>query len=155
MASILASPMQRRALSKKIEDHQFSILYEASTPADKSCLLSTSAPHASSSLLVTPATRLDLHLDPNELQTAVKWWLGVDTARETSCSLCPDTALDWLGNHTATCHVTLLKDMVVKCGDNRAGGYDTHECITLPTKVEVKIAKVLKRPASTSPEQTL
>ena len=27
----------------------------------------------------------------------------MDTARETSCSLCPDTALDRLGNHTATC----------------------------------------------------
>ena len=27
----------------------------------------------------------------------------MDTARETSCSLCPDTALDQLGNHAATC----------------------------------------------------
>ena len=44
-----------------------------------------------------------LSCEPNELQTAVKWWLGVDTARETSCSLCPDTALDRLGNHAATC----------------------------------------------------
>ena len=103
MASILASPMQQRALSVKIEDHQFSVLYEASLPADKAHLLSTSAPHSSSWLLVTPATGLDLHLDPNELQSAVKWWLGVDTARETSCSLCPDAALDRLGNHAATC----------------------------------------------------
>ena len=103
VASILASPMQQEALSEKIEDHQFSELYDASTPADKERLLSKSAPHASSWLLVTPSTGLDLHLDPNELKTALKWWLGVDTARETSCSLCPDTALDWLGNHTATC----------------------------------------------------
>ena len=66
-------------------------------------LLSTSAPHASSWLLVTLATGLDLHLEPNELQTAVKWWLGVDAARETSCYLCPDTALDRLENHAATC----------------------------------------------------
>ena len=97
-ASILASPKQQRALSKKIEDHQFSVLYEASPPADKARLLSTSDPHASSWLLVTVATGLDLHLDPNELHTAVKWWLGVDTAREISCSLCPDTALDRLGS---------------------------------------------------------
>ena len=103
VASILASPMQQRALSEKIEDHQFSELYDASTPADMVCLLSVSAPHASSWLLVTPSTGLDLHLHPNELQTALKWWLGVDTARETSCSLCPDTALDRLGNHAATC----------------------------------------------------
>ena len=103
MASILASPMQQRALSKKLEDYKFSILYEAPTPADKAQLLSTSAPHASSWLLVTPSTRLDLYLDPNELQTAVKLWLGVDTARKTSCSLCSDTALDPLSNHAATC----------------------------------------------------
>ena len=100
MQSILASPKQQRALSHKIEDCQFSVLFEVATLADRARLLSTSAPHASSRLLVTPATGLDLHLEPNELQTAVKWWLGVDTARET---LCPDTALDQLGNHAATC----------------------------------------------------
>ena len=34
--------------------------------------------------------------------------------------------------------------------------FDTHECSTLPTKVEVKMmSRVLKRLASTSPEQTL
>eukprot|EP00731_Ephydatia_muelleri_P021237 Em0013g964a len=55
VASILASPMQQRALSMKIEDHQFSVLYEASLPADKARLLFTSAPHASSWLLVTVA----------------------------------------------------------------------------------------------------
>ena len=48
----------------KIEDNQFSVLYEASLPADKARLLSTSAPHASSWLLVTLANGLDLHLDP-------------------------------------------------------------------------------------------
>ena len=100
VASILASHKQQRALSQKIQDHQFSVLFEASTLTDRACLLSTSAPDASS---WPPATGLDLHLEPNELQTAVKWWLGVDTARETSCSLCPDTAPDRLGNHAATC----------------------------------------------------
>ena len=45
---------------------------------------------------------------------------------------------------------TLLKDIMVKCErckrDVKAGDYDTHECSTLPTKVEVKMAsRVLKR----------
>ena len=52
----------------------------------------------------------------------------------------------------------ILKDIMVKCvrckRDVKAGDYDTHECSTLPTKVEVKMAsRVLKRLASTSPEQ--
>eukprot|EP00731_Ephydatia_muelleri_P038584 Em0814g2a len=46
---------------------------------------------------------LGLHLDPNELQIAVKWWLGLDTSRGSSCGLCPDVALDPLGHHAATC----------------------------------------------------
>ncbi|KAL5475010.1 hypothetical protein EMCRGX_G027054 [Ephydatia muelleri] len=55
---------------------------------------------------------------------------------------------------------TLLKDIMVKCErckrDVKAGDFDTHECSTLPTKVEVKMAsRVLKRLASTRPEQTL
>ncbi|KAL5477661.1 hypothetical protein EMCRGX_G024486 [Ephydatia muelleri] len=55
---------------------------------------------------------------------------------------------------------TLLKDIMVKCErckrDVKAGDFDTHQCSTLPTKVEVKMAsRVLKRLASTSPEQTL
>ena len=38
--------------------------------------------------------------DPNELQIAVKWWLGLDTSRG---ALCPDVVLDPLGHHAATC----------------------------------------------------
>ena len=33
-----------------------------------------------------------LHLDPNELQIVVKWWLGLGTSRGSSCALCPDGA---------------------------------------------------------------
>ena len=33
----------------------------------------------------------------------MKWWLGLDTSRGSSCALCPDVALDPLGHHTATC----------------------------------------------------
>ena len=102
--AITTSPVHQRVLSKKLEDHQFSLLLEASSPADKARLLSVSAPHAASWLLVTPSPGLDLHLDPNELQISIQWWLGIDTARGSSCSLCPGLALDRLGNHaTTTC----------------------------------------------------
>eukprot|EP00731_Ephydatia_muelleri_P000771 Em0001g771a len=49
--AITTSPVQQRVLSKKLEDHQFSLLLEASSPADKAQLLSVSAPHAASWLL--------------------------------------------------------------------------------------------------------
>eukprot|EP00731_Ephydatia_muelleri_P017587 Em0010g685a len=101
--AITNSPVHQRVLSKKLEDHQFSLLLEASSPADKARLLSVSAPHAASWLLVTPSPGLDLHLDPNELQISIQWWLGIDTARGSSCSLCPGLALDRLGNHATTC----------------------------------------------------
>ena len=103
MEAITASPIHQRVLSKKIEDHQFSMLLETSSPANKARLLSESAPHAASWLLVTPSPGLDLHLDPNELQISIQWWLGMDTARGSSCSLCPGIALDRLGNHASTC----------------------------------------------------
>ena len=102
MEAITASPIHQRVLSKKLEDHQFSMLLETS-PADKARLLSESAPHAASWLLVTPSPGLDLHLDPIELHILIQWWLGMDTARGSSCSLCPGIALDRLGNHASTC----------------------------------------------------
>ena len=92
-------------LSKKLEDHQFSLLLETSSPADKAWLLSAvSAPHAASWLLVTPSPGLDLHLDPNELQISIQCWLRMDTARGSSCPLCLHIALDRLGNHATTCN---------------------------------------------------
>ena len=103
MEAITASPIHQRVLSKKLEDHQFSLLLEASSPADKARLLSKSAPHVVSWLLVTPSPGLDLHLDPNELQISIQWWLGIDTARGSSSSLCPGIALDRLGNHAFNC----------------------------------------------------
>ncbi|KAL5475277.1 hypothetical protein EMCRGX_G027357 [Ephydatia muelleri] len=44
--AITASPIHQRVQSKKLEDHQFSLLMKASSPADKARLLSVSAPHA-------------------------------------------------------------------------------------------------------------
>ena len=101
--AITTSPIHQRVLSKKLEDYQFTLLLEASSPADKARLLSVSALHAASWLLVTPSPGLDLHLDPNELQISIQWWLRIDTARGSSCSLCPGLALEHLGNHATTC----------------------------------------------------
>ena len=75
----------------------------SSSPANRARLLSESAPHAASWLSVIPSVQLGLHLDPNELQTAIKWWLGLDTSGGSMCLLCPDTALDTLGHHAVTC----------------------------------------------------
>ena len=45
---------------------------------------------------------LGLHMESNEFQTAVRWWLGVGVAR-TVCPFCQDVALDPLGHHAITC----------------------------------------------------
>ena len=71
MESILASP--QRILSQRLDNHSFGLVIAAATDTDKACLLSTSAPHAASWLSVVPSVGLGLHLDPNELQIAVKW----------------------------------------------------------------------------------
>ena len=36
-------------------------------------------------------------------QTAVKWWLGIGTPYGSNCAICPDSTLDPLGHHAATC----------------------------------------------------
>ena len=71
--------------------------------ADKARLLSVSAPDAASWLSIIPSVGLGLHLDPDECRTAVKWWLGKETPYGSNCALCPDSALDPLGHHAATC----------------------------------------------------
>ena len=62
-----------------------------------------SAPHAAAWLSVIPSVGLGLHLDPEECRTALKWWLGIETAHSSNCALCPHSALDPLGHHAATC----------------------------------------------------
>eukprot|EP00731_Ephydatia_muelleri_P001362 Em0001g1362a len=121
--AITTSPVHQRVLSKKLEDHQFSLLLEASSPADKARLLSVSAPHAASWLLVTPSPGLDLHLDPNELQISIQWWLGIDTARGSSCSLCPGLALDRLD----VCGVTSCDPKVIHCTKKGGLANDAHQ----------------------------
>ena len=41
-------------------------------------------------------------MDPDECRTALKWWLGIETAHGSNCALCPDSALDPLGHHAVT-----------------------------------------------------
>ncbi|KAL5484084.1 hypothetical protein EMCRGX_G020529 [Ephydatia muelleri] len=102
LVRLSASPIPQRILSQRLDNHSFGLVIAAATDADKARLPSTSAPHAASWLSVVPSVGFGLHLDPNELQIAVKWWLGLDTFRGSSCALCSDVALDPLGHHAAT-----------------------------------------------------
>ena len=62
-----------------------------------------SVPYAASWLSVIPSIGLGLHLNPDECQTAVKWWLGMESDYGSNCALCPDSTLDPLGHHAVTC----------------------------------------------------
>ena len=102
--SALASPSPtQKVLSGMIEDQHFAYLIESSSHANRARLLSVAAPHSSSWLSVVPSTSLGLHLESNEYQMAIKWWLGLDTSGRSTCPFCPDTALDPLGHHAVTC----------------------------------------------------
>ncbi|KAL5509138.1 hypothetical protein EMCRGX_G004448 [Ephydatia muelleri] len=84
--AVLACPPLQRALSKKLDNHAFQSLLSSS-----------------SQISATPSTGLDLHLDSAECQVALRWWLGLYTSGGSPCPLCPDTALDPLSHHAATC----------------------------------------------------
>ena len=64
--SILSSPMWQKALSSKLDDLQFQVLFNMSSVADRPHLLSISAPHSSSWLSVVPSEGLGLHFEPNQ-----------------------------------------------------------------------------------------
>ena len=100
--AILFSPSQQ-ALSKKLDSHLFNSILRTSSPANKACLLSSSAPYASSWLSVVPSVGLGLHLDSPEFHTAVKWWLGMNSSARSSCPFCPDITLDPLSHHAVSC----------------------------------------------------
>ena len=101
--SLAQQPPIQKALSAKIDDFQFNQLFNSSSLADRARLLSISSPHASSWLSVVPSEGLGLHLNLDQFQVAIKWWLGLDTSGGSLCSLCPDTVLDPLGHHASTC----------------------------------------------------
>ena len=75
----------------------------SSSPANKARLLSTSAPHASAWLSAAPSVGLNLHLHSPEFQTAVRWWLGLDTSVASVCPFCPGVALDSFSHHAVSC----------------------------------------------------
>ena len=45
-----------------------------------------------------PSIGLDLCLEHNEYQTAIRWWLELNTSGRSTCTFCPDPALDPLGH---------------------------------------------------------
>ena len=100
--SALFSPLPQHALSKKLDDHFFQSVLMTSTPANKARLLSASVPHASSWPSVIPSVGLGLHLDPAEFQTAMMWWLGMNSSVGSACPFCPDITLDPLGHHAVS-----------------------------------------------------
>ncbi|KAL5497161.1 hypothetical protein EMCRGX_G013585 [Ephydatia muelleri] len=73
--SLAQRPPVQKALSAKIDDFQFNQLFNSSSLADRARLLSISSPHASSWLSVVPSEGLGLHLNPDQFQVAIKWWL--------------------------------------------------------------------------------
>ena len=103
VTSSVAFPPRQISLYTKLNVFDFQLLFDQSLLADKAHLLSVSAPHAAVWLSVIPSVGLGLHLDPDECRTALKWWLGIETARGSNCALCPDSALDPLGHHAVTC----------------------------------------------------
>ena len=57
---------------------------------------------------VVPSVSLGLHFDPQEFNTELKWWLGVNPSvgldgNLMACPLCPGNSLDSLGYHCVTC----------------------------------------------------
>ena len=103
LETLATSNMHQHSLSGKIEDQQFRQLFHISSPANRARLLSISFRHAASWLTVVPSPGLNLHLEPNEFQIAVKWWLGMDVSFGSCCPHCPDHRLDPLGHHALTC----------------------------------------------------
>ena len=106
LQDILDAPPRQRHLSSKIEDHQLKVLFDhSSSPANRARLLSVTSPHASAwlSVMPNPQQNLHLHVESPEFQVALKWWLGMDTYQNSSCSFCPSHALDPMGHPALTC----------------------------------------------------
>ena len=100
---LATSNLRQHTLSSKIEDQQFRQLFDLSSPANRARLLSVSSHHAASWLTVIPSPGLNLHLEPNEFQVAIKWWLGMDVSFDSCCPYFPNHRLDPLGHHALTC----------------------------------------------------
>ena len=100
---LATSNLRQYTFSSKTEDQQFGQLFDLSSPTNRARLLSVSSRHAASWLTVTPSPGLNLHLEPNEFQVAMKWWLGMDVSFDSCCPYCPNHSLNPLGHHALTC----------------------------------------------------
>ena len=96
------SPMNQKKLSSRIENKQFHLLYDASTIPNRARLMSASS-YLAAWLPVVPSPGLNLHLDNDECQMSIKWWLGIDSFGGSRCPFCPTHSLDPLGHHALTC----------------------------------------------------
>ena len=90
---VVDHPHRQQLLSSKLEAAVFNQLIDNSSAADKARLMSVSSAHTSSWLLATPSPGLGLHLDPEEIQMAIKWWLGMDASSGSRCAMCPHNTL--------------------------------------------------------------
>ena len=95
ISSVDGRTLTQKKLSEAIEEMQFNSFLNSCSLADKIRLLFVSSPHASAWISVVPSLSLGLHLDPNEFQTAVKWWLGVNPSlslvgNPMVCPRCPN-----------------------------------------------------------------
>ena len=91
---LLDSPMNQKKLSSRIENKQFQLLFDASTIPNSVRLMSVSSNLAASWLSVVPSPGLNLHLDNDECQMSIKWWLGIDSFGESRCPFCPTHSLE-------------------------------------------------------------
>eukprot|EP00731_Ephydatia_muelleri_P011201 Em0006g95a len=103
MESVLNSPPQQKSLSQKLDSFAFHSLLSSASLVNKARMLSVSSPHTSSWITAIPSTSLKLHLDSAEYQTAIRWWLGLNTSEASPCPFCPELVLDPLGHHAASC----------------------------------------------------
>ena len=99
--SAIWSPPSQRSLSHKLYSLSFSNLYDLSSPANKASLLSASASFTTSWVSVLPSGEPGTHLI---LANSTQLFHRLETSRASSCCLlCPEIALDPLGNHALSC----------------------------------------------------
>eukprot|EP00731_Ephydatia_muelleri_P025776 Em0017g859a len=116
MESVLNSPPQQKSLSQKLDSFAFHSLLSSASLVNKARMLSVSSPHASSWITAIPSTSLKLHLDSAEYQTAIRWWLGLNTSEASPCPFCPELVLNPLGHHAASCRHAMLRDASTSAG---------------------------------------
>ena len=105
MNSPLPPSLLLNLLFAKLEDQQFTkLFFNASLPDwALGSLASISSPHSSAWLTIPPSPRLNLYLDPSELQVAIKWWLGLPVGQGQLCPQCMSHSLDHFGHHALSC----------------------------------------------------